>query len=648
MCGLFVAVAACGAKPAPLPEAPPSNVSAESPLPRPALAGAFPARPLLIPTRREDVAENYFGRTVHDPYRWLENGDSEEVKHWTDEQNAVTRRVLDRVRDRDRLHARLSDLLGIGTVGTPAVRKIGPDKNRYFHVRREGQQNQPILYVRDGVRGSDQILIDPNSMSSDGTTSLDWWSPSNDGRLLAYGISQNGDEDSTLFILDIEKKKDLPDKIERTKYASIAWLPDGKSFYYTRYPKKGTVPEGEENYHRTVYLHRIGDEPDKDTYVFGKDRKMTDSPSVEISPDGRWLLVSVYEGWVKNELFLKDLRDKKQVTFTPVVTGVEAIFDATLRNDIVYVRTNDGAARYALYTFDPKKPERAGWKQIIAEKQDVLSDVAPIGADLVATYLSDASSKVRVFSKSGEAKGDIALPTVGSTAGAAGRWDGDEAFYDFSSFAVAPTIYRFDLKSAKSEKWDAVEAPIDPGAFDVERIRATSKDGTKVPIFLIHKKGSKETARRPRCSPATADSTSASCRPSRPRCTSCSSAAASSPSPTCAAAVSSEKPGTRPACSVTSKTCSTTPSPLPASSSPAGTPIPRISPCSVDRTAGFWWARSSRKDRTCFAPRCAAFPCSTCSATSAFASPSSGLPNTARRRIRSNSSGSTNTRPTTR
>ena len=332
------------------------------------------------------------------------------------------------------------------------------------------------------------------------------------------------------------------------------------------------MPEGEENYHRTVYLHRIGDEPDKDTYVFGKDRKMTDSPSVEISPDGRWLLVSVYEGWVKNELYLKDLRDKKQLTFTPVVTGVEAIFDATLRNDIVYVRTNDGAARYALYTFDPKKPERAGWKQIIAEKQDVLSDVAPIGADLVATYLSDASSKVRVFSKSGEAKGDVALPTVGSTAGAAGRWDGDEAFYDFSSFAVAPTIYRLDLKSAKSEKWDAVEAPIDPSAFDVERIRATSKDGTKVPIFLIHKKGSNETARRRRCSRATADSTSASCRPSRPRCTSCSSAAASSPSRTCAAAVSSERPGTRPACSATSKTCSTTPSPPPASSSPAVIP----------------------------------------------------------------------------
>jgi prolyl oligopeptidase len=487
----LVAVACGGSQAAPPQPAPAASAPLESPL-RLAQAGAFPARPLLIPTRRDATADDYFGKKVADPYRWLENGDSDEVKHWTEEQNAVTRRVLDRVRDRDRLHARLSELLAIGKVGTPAVRKVAADKTRYFHERREGQQNQPILYVRDSVHGIDEVLVDPNLLAADGTTSLDWWSVSNDGKLLVYGVSQNGDEDSTLYLRDIDKKKDLADKIERTKYASIAWLPDGKSFYYTRYPKKGTVPEGEENYHRTVYLHRIGDDPEKDVYVFGKDRKMTDSPSVDISPDGRWLMVSVHEGWAKNELFLRDLRDKKQTGFTPVVTGVDAIFDATLRNDIVYVRTNDGASRYKLYSFDPKKPERAAWKQVLAEAPDVLNDVAPIGPNLIATYLADASSKVRIFAKTGEPKGEVALPTIGSTGGAGGRWDGDEAFYDFSSFAVAPTIYRLDLKTAKSEKWDAVEAPIDASSFEVERIRATSKDGTKVPIFLIHKKGMKK------------------------------------------------------------------------------------------------------------------------------------------------------------
>ncbi|MET0595556.1 MAG: hypothetical protein ABW133_22845, partial [Polyangiaceae bacterium] len=213
----LVAVACGGSQAAPPQPAPVASAPIESPLPRPALAGAFPARPLLIPTRRDDVADNYFGHRVADPYRWLENGDSEEVKHWTDEQNAVTRRVLDRVRDRDRLHARLSDLLSIGKVGAPAVRKVAADKVRYFHERREGQQNQPILYVREGVQGKDRVLLDPNQLAKDGTVALDWWFPSRDGKLLAYGLSKDGSEKSTLHVRDVATGKDLDDKIDRTR-----------------------------------------------------------------------------------------------------------------------------------------------------------------------------------------------------------------------------------------------------------------------------------------------------------------------------------------------------------------------------------------------------------------------------------------------
>jgi len=460
-------------------------------------AAAVPARTLPVPTRRDNVVENLFGRAVPDPYRWLEDGESEEVRKWTEEQNALTRRVLDRVRDRDTLHMRLSELLAIGTIGTPAVRKLAPRLDRYFYTRREGHQNQPILYVRDTVRGKDDVLVDPNGLSAEGTTALDWWWPSNDGRLLAFGLSQNGDEESTLYVRDVEKRRDLPDKIERARFASIAWLPDGKSFYYTSYPKKGTVPAGEENYHRTIFLHKLGDDPEKDAYVFGKDRKMTDSPGVDISPDGRWLLVSVHQGWAKNELFLKDLKGSKTPWFKSVVTGVEAIFDATVLNDVIYIRTNDGAARYKLYAVDPKKPDRSNWKEIIPEGPDVLNSVSVIGEDLVATYLSDASSRIRQFSRTGESKGEIPLPTTGSSSGASGRWDGREAFFDFSSFAVAPTIFRLDLRSGKTEKWEAIEAPIDPAAFEIERLRAVSKDGTPVPFFVVHKKGLKKDGRTP-------------------------------------------------------------------------------------------------------------------------------------------------------
>ncbi|HKQ70446.1 MAG TPA: prolyl oligopeptidase family serine peptidase [Polyangiaceae bacterium] len=445
-------------------------------------------RSLPVPTRRDDLVDHLFGREVPDPYRWLEDGDSDEVRRWTEEQNVLTHRVLDRVPDRDKLHGRLEELLGIGTVGAPVVRKVSPGRQRYFYTRREGHQNQPVLYVREGVRGRDETLVDPNGMSAEGTTALDWWWPSNDGRLVAYGLSQNGDEESVLHLRDVDRNVDLPDKIERARFASIAWLPDGKSFYYTRYPAKGTVPAGEENYHRTVFLHRIGADPSTDAYVFGKDLKLTDSPGVEVSPDGRWLVVSVHQGWGKNELYLKDLRGK-HTEFAPLVTGVEAIFDATVLNDVIYVRTNDGASRYKLYAIDPKKPARTSWKELIAEGADVLDDVSIVGSDIIATYLSDASSRLRRFSRTGQPKGDVALPTIGSSSGASGRWDGDEAFYDFSSFAVAPSVYRLDLRTGKSEKWEAIESPLDPAGFEVERIRATSKDGTAVPMFLVHQKG---------------------------------------------------------------------------------------------------------------------------------------------------------------
>ncbi|HEY3593176.1 MAG TPA: prolyl oligopeptidase family serine peptidase, partial [Polyangiaceae bacterium] len=460
-------------------------------------SGPF-ARTLPVPTRREDVVEERFGHSIADPYRWLEDGQSEEVRRWTDEQNALTRRVLDRVPGRDQLHARLHELLSIGSIGTPVSRKLAAGHSRYFYTRRDGRQNQHVLYARDGVAGKDEPLVDPNALSSEGTTALDWWFPSEDGRHVAYGLSENGDEQSTLYVRDVERKIDLPDRIDRTRYASIAWLPDGKGFYYTRYPAKGSVAQGEEGYHRLLYLHRLGDDPDRDAYVFGKGRAMTDSPSVDLSPDGRWLLVSVSEGWAKTELYLKDLHAKKGADFQLLTGGKEAVFEATAQNDALYVRTNDGASRYRLFSVDPLHPARTRWTEVLPEHAtDVLDGAALVGNDLIATYLVDASSRLRLFSRTGEPKGEVSLPTLGSTSGAEGRWDGDEAFYDFSSYAVAPTIYRLDLHTGQPEKWEAVEAPIDPAAFEVERIAAESKDGTRIPAFLVHRKGLQKSGKTP-------------------------------------------------------------------------------------------------------------------------------------------------------
>lgn len=479
----LVACGGSGRTEAPPKAAPPPTVSAMSKAPPPAPAH----KRLPVETRRDDVVDDLHGVAIADPYRWLEDGTSAEVEKWTADENAYTRRVLDAVPNRDGIHRRLEELLTIGVVGSPAVRK-GAHGTRYFHVRREGAENQPILYVRDGLHGADRPLVDPNGLAKDGTTALDWWSPSNDGKLLAYGLSQNGDEDSTLYVRDVATGKDLADRIAHTRYCSVAWLPDGSGFYYTRYPAKGTVPAGEENYHRTVFFHRLGDDTAKDASVFGEGRTMTDSPSVVISPGGRWLVARVHEGWDKSEVYLKDLHAKNGA-WVPVATGIHAVFDPDARDDALYVRTNDGAPRYRLFRVDPTKPAREHWKEIVPQGEDVLADFAVVGRDLVVTYLHDASSRLVRMTLDGKGAKEIPLPTLGSSAGATGFWNGDEAFFDFSSFAVPPTIHRIDLKTGKAEVWDAIKAPIDPDAFEVERLRAKSKDGTEVPIFVVHKKG---------------------------------------------------------------------------------------------------------------------------------------------------------------
>lgn len=443
-------------------------------------------RTLPVETRREEIFDDFHGTSVADPYRWLEDGESPEVKAWTDAQNAHTRRTLEGFEGREEIRGRLEELLTIGVVGSPAVRKTSKG-DRYFHIRRDGKENQPILYVRDGRSGEDRPLVDPNALSEEGTTALDWWMPSRDGRLIAYGLSESGDEESTLFIRNVDTGEELEDRIPRTRFCSVAWLPDGKSFYYTRYPDKGTVPEGEERYHRSVFLHRLGEDYRDDPKIFGEGRNMTDSPSVSLSPDGRWLVVRVHQGWDKSEVYLKDLKAKSD--WVPVVEGVHALFDPLVRNDAIYMRTNDGAPRYRIYKVDPKKPERSAWKEIISETDDVISDFNVIGDELIVGFMRDVASRLVRFTLSGKEKAEISLPTLGSSQGVSGRWDGDEVFFDFSSFAVPPTIHRLDLKTGKSEVWDKVTASIDSSAYEVSRIRARSKDGTMIPAFVVHKKG---------------------------------------------------------------------------------------------------------------------------------------------------------------
>ena len=450
---------------------------------------------MRLMTRKSDVVDTLHGVKVPDPYRWLEESESNEVKSWTETQNAHTRKVLDAIAGRDALKNEVTELLQIGYVSAPAIRaaKGGP---RYFHTKREGTQNQPTLYVRDGHAGKDRVLIDVAALSDDGTTALDWWYPSWDGRYVAWGRSESGSEDSVLHVRDVATGKDLSDKIDRTRHASVAWLPDGKSFYYSRYPEPGTVPAGEERYHSRIFLHVLGTDPKTDKLVFGEGRDKTDVPQVTISPNGRWLVVRVHMGWDKSDVYLRDL-SKPDAKWTEVAVKTPALFDPIPQNDRLWIHTNDGAPRYKLYAVDYAKPERSAWKEILPETKDVLHDVDVLKNEIVVTYMHDASSRVERFSLDGKSKGPIALPGIGS-ASLSSMPDGEEVFVAFTSYVVPYQVHRVDLRQgARLEPWDRVGAKFSDQGIEVSQMFATSKDGARVPMFVIAKKGLKRDGSNP-------------------------------------------------------------------------------------------------------------------------------------------------------
>ncbi len=434
-------------------------------------------------TRTEEVVDELFGVKVADPYRWLEDGSSAEARTWVEAQNAYTRGLLDARPGRDATRARLAQLLSIGTLTAPT-----PKGGRYFYTRRDGEQNQPILFVRDSLKGKDRVLVDPNTLSADGTAAIDWWYPSEDGALLAYGVSLGGDEKSTLRVLDVKTGKPLDDVIPHTRYCSLGWLPDKSGFYYTRYPVPGEVPAGQENYNRHVFFHRLGGDWTKDAKIFGETRKPEEIIEFSVSPDGRSMVVWVLEGWSRSDLYVKDLKTEGS-PFVPVAEKIDALFQGEVIDGTLYLLTNWEAPRYRLFAVDPKKPERAAWKPLIPQTDAVLSAAHVVGGQILALYLKDAASRLSVYSAGGKKVRDIALPALGTIEKVDGRHDGQEAFFGFSSYTVPPSVYRYDVKTGATTLWEQVKTDLDLSGLDVNQIFYRSKDGTRVPMFMVHRKG---------------------------------------------------------------------------------------------------------------------------------------------------------------
>jgi prolyl oligopeptidase len=440
--------------------------------------------------RVENVVETIHGQKVEDPYRWLEDSKSQETNKWVDEQTQYTRSALDGLAFRPKIEKRLEKLLSIGWVDAPRVHK-----GKYFYQKREGKQNQPILYVRQGLDGVDKVLIDPNSLDQQGLTALDWWFPSDDGKLLAYGLSREGDEQSTLYLLDVETGEKLPDVISRTRYTDLSWKSDNTGFFYTRLPAPGTVPQGEESYHRHVYYHQLGRNPDNDPKVFGEGRDMTEWLSMGFSPEDRYLLLSVYQGWDKSDVYFDRLKASPDLVdgnkFTPVVEGKDALFNGQVVGDYLYLHTNYQAPNYRLVRVDLNSPDMKDWQVLIPEDQSILQGVSIAGDWIVAQYMQNACSRLKVFSLSGQYLKDIELPTLGTVYGLNGEWDGSEVAFGFHSFFVPPTIYHYDLKNDRLSVFDQVQSDIDTTPYQVDQVWYNSKDGTKVSMFVVHRKGVK-------------------------------------------------------------------------------------------------------------------------------------------------------------
>ncbi len=453
-------------------------------------SGAPPSTVPGVPpnAERRPIAEDFHGTKVVDDYRWLEDASSPATEKWVAEENAYTQAILSPLPGRDAIHKRLTELLSIGTLGVPEV-----GGKFYFYLRRQGMQNQPVLYVRERVNGKDRVLVDANQLAADGTVALDWFEPSYNGEYLAYGTSPSGSEMSTLHVIETGTGKLLPDTIERTRAASIAWLHDNSGFYYTRYPNKGDVPEGQEMYNRHVFFHLLGTDPATDDKIFGEGRDAEDWPNVDLSNDGHWLLISVGEGWTKTELYLMDL--KAGTPPTALTSGKNFLYGATVYKDKVYIMTNEDAPRYRVFVTDAGNYDRANWKEIIPQTDAVLQGTSVWGGKIFAQYEHNASSQLSLFDLDGKKISDLALPSIGTVFASSGRWNRDEIFYGFQSFTSPTSVYRYDLNTGKTSEWEKVDAPsIDPAVYNVEQEWFQSKDGTRVPMFVVHKKSVGESA----------------------------------------------------------------------------------------------------------------------------------------------------------
>ncbi len=454
----------------------------------PALAAApLAAQEITMPeypqTETVDVVETIFGQEIADPYRWLEDDvrESEQVAAWVTAQNAVTDGFLSALPGREAYEARIKELFDYERFGLP--REKG---GRYFYTRNDGLQNQSVLYVREGLDGEPRQLIDPNEWAADGATALAGWVPSEDGTKLLYSIQDGGSDWRTVRVMDVATGEQLADEVEWVKFSGLDWAKDGSGFYYSRFPATG---EGETfqalNTDHKVYFHELGLDQTKDVLIY----ETPDQPDLNhfatVSDDGGSVVVTSSSG--TDDRYEVTLINRETGDARTIIPGFENNYSYVGNTGgLFYFVTNDGAPLMKLVAIDTAD-DAAVPRTVIAEAEETLGGVSLVGGRLIATYLKDAKSLVRVFDMDGTLVRDVALPGIGSAGGFGGDADGTETFYFFSSYNTPTTIYRYDVQTGESEAWATPQVAMNPDDYRVEQRFVTSKDGTKVPMFLVRR-----------------------------------------------------------------------------------------------------------------------------------------------------------------
>ena len=438
------------------------------------------------PTARVEQVDSYHGTTVADPFRWLEDVDAPETARWVGAQNAVTQRYLAALPTRAALKERLTRLWDYPKYSAPE--RYG---KRYFYYENPGLKNQSVLYVQDRPGGPGRVVIDPNTLSADGTVALTALDVTRDGRLAVYGTAQSGSDWQQFQVRDVERGRDLPDTLRWIKFSGASWTDDGKGFFYSRYaePGPGEALTGV-NRNQKLYYHRLGRPQRADVLVYERPDQPEWGFNATVTDDGRYAVINVSHGTdERNRLYVLDLQNPRRPQVSAPAVKVFDNFDASYDyvgnvDQTFYFRTNNGAPRGRIIAVDINDLRESDWRTIVPEGADALERAQIVGREIVATYLADAKSALRRFGLDGRPRGEVALPGVGTVTEVAGRPGDREFFYTFTSYLAPATVYRYDLARGTSAEYKRPALAFDASRYETRQIFAKSKDGTRVPIFV--------------------------------------------------------------------------------------------------------------------------------------------------------------------